>query len=279
MFNSFVYNSTNYCALALVSGAAGGDNIIFNDYSLQSADVVSQILLQDSTPDRDFGTSAVPRGDGQIINGDFWRKKNIQVSGVIHKTTNALLEAELDAMKKALAVSEGVLDIKVAGVVRRYLATLVDGHNMFNQRKNYHVTFCPFQVEFQSCEPFGKSVSYNATSFLAESVLVLNEQVNNDGTTHAKPVVILNFTAVNTVVAVSFKNNTTGEEIKITKALTVGDYLKFDSEEMQVTVNGVVQDYTGAFPLLATGSNLFTITVTATSCTYDLTVKHKTPYL
>ena len=200
MFNSFVYNSTNYGALALVSGAAGGDNIVFNDYSLQSADVVSQILLQDSTPDRDFGTSAVPRGDGQIINGDFWRKKNIQVSGVIHKTTNALLEAELDAMKKALAVSEGVLDIKVAGVVRRYLATLVDGHNMFNQRKNYHVTFCPFQVEFQSCEPFGKSVLYNASGFLSQSVLVLNEQVNNDGTTHAKPVIILNFTAANTVV-------------------------------------------------------------------------------
>ena len=279
MFNTFNYNSKVFNTQGFAVSLADVDDIIFNDYGLQNTDIVTQILIQDSTPDRDFGVSAVPRGDGQIITGDFWRRKNIQIKGVIHKSTNALLEAELDAMKKALAVAEGILDVKIAGVTRRYIATLTNGQNMFDERKGYHVTFCPFQAEFVSCEPYGKSVDYNASGFLATSSLVLNEEVTNSGTVHAKPVVILNLTAANSVTAISFKNNTTGEEIKVTMSLNAGDYLKFDSEQMEVTVNGVVQDYTGSFPSLATGANSFTITVTGTSCTYDLTVKHKTPYL
>lgn len=279
MFNTFNFNTTVFNGLAALIPEVASDTIIYNDYSLQNTDIITSILLQDSTPNRDFLTSAVPRSDGQIINGDFWRRKKIKLSGIIKKSTNALLEAEIDAMKKALAVSEGVLDITVAGTIRRYYATLTNGHDMFSQRQNYHVTFCPFQVEFESSDPFGKSVDYNAAGWLDETSLVLNEQVNNDGTVRAKPVVILNFTAANTVAAVSFKNNTTNEEIKITTTIVAGDYLKFDAEEMQVTLNGVEQDYTGAFPTLDTGANSFTITVTGTSCTYDLTVKHKTPYL
>lgn len=279
MFNTFQYNTKMFNGLGVLTPEGATDDIVFNDYSLQNADVVTQILLQDSTPDRDFGTAAVPRGDGQIITGDFWRRKTVKLKGVIHKTTNALLEAELDAMKKALAVAEAVLDIKIAGVTRRYLATMTSGNDIFGDRKGYHVTFCPFNVEFVSVEPFGKSVSYNSSGFLATSVLILNEEVTNNGTIHAKPVVILNLTAASGVTAISFKNNTTGEEIKVTMSLNAGDYLKFDSEQMQVTVNGTVEDYTGSFPVLATGANSFTITVTGTSCTYDLTVKHKTTYL
>ena len=279
MYNTFNFNAKTFNDLGFLTAEGASDNIVFNDYSLQNTDIVTQILLQDSTPERDFGTSAVPRGDGQIITGDFWRKKVVKLKGVIHKSTNSLLEAELDAMKKALAVAEANLDIVIDGVTRRYVATMTSGHDLFSERKGYHVTFCPFNVEFTTVEPYGKSIDYNASGFLATSSLAFNEEVTNSGTVHAKPVVILNITAANTVTAVSFKNNTTGEEIKVTMALNAGDYVIFDSEEMQVTVTGVVKDYTGSFPNLATGANSFTITVTGVSCTYDLTVKHKTTYL
>ena len=279
MYNTFNFNAKTFNDLGFLTAEGASDNIVFNDYSLQNTDIVTQILLQDSTPERDFGTSAGPRGDGQIITGDFWRKKVVKLKGVIHKSTNSLLEAELDAMKKALAVAEANLDIVIDGVTRRYVATMTSGHDLFSERKGYHVTFCPFNVEFTTVEPYGKSIDYNASGFLATSSLAFNEEVTNSGTVHAKPVVILNITAANTVTAVSFKNNTTGEEIKVTMALNAGDYVIFDSEEMQVTVTGVVKDYTGSFPNLATGANSFTITVTGVSCTYDLTVKHKTTYL
>lgn len=282
MFNSFNLNTTNYNALALVPDETAGSSLVFNGYDLQSSDVITSILIQDNTPSRDFDTSSIPRGDGEIIIGDYWRRKVVKVKGIIKKTTSALLDAELDAMKKALRVPEGILDIKVPhndGTVRRYQATLINGNAMFDDRQNYHVTFCPFQAEFVTAEPFGHSVLYDSSSFLDKTDLVFNEQIDNLGTVRAKPVVILNFTAVSSVVAISFKNNTTGEEIKLTNAITAGDYVKFDSEEMQVTINGTVHDFTGAFPTLETGANSITITVTASSCTYDLTIKHKTPYL
>lgn len=282
MFNSFNYNSTVYNSIPTLAEILAASSLVFNGYDLQSTDVITSILIQDNTPDRDFQSSAVPRGDGEIIVGDYWRRKTVKIKGIIKKSTSTLLDAEIDAMKKALRVAEGILDVRVphvGGDVRRYLATLINGNAMFEERQNYHVTFCPFTASFVTLEPFAHSVDYNSSGFLARTDLSFNEEVSNTGTVHAKPVVILNLTAANTVTAVSFKNNTTGEEIKVTMSLAAADYVKFDSEEMEVTVNGVIQDYTGAFPSLATGANSFTITVTGVSCTYDLTVKHKTTYL
>lgn len=279
MFNTYNYNTTVYNGLGITIPTVSSDKIIFNSYSLQSADIISQILLQDSTPDRDFDTVGVPRGHGQIITGDFWRKKRVKVSGIIKKPTNELLEIELDAMKKALGVGEAYLDITIAGVVRRYKATLVNGSNLFEQRKGYHITVCPFQAEFECSTPFGESVDYQTIGFLDNSDLAFIEQANNDGTVEAKPVIIVSFSAANSVTAVSFKNNSTGEEIKITQNFVAGDYLRFDSELLSATVNGSEVDYDGAFPSFKTGANNFTLTITGTSATYDLTVKHKTPFL
>lgn len=282
MFDSFNFNTTNYNVLALAPDAEASSSLIFNGYDLQSTDVITSILIQDNAPDRAFDTSPIPRGDGEIIVGDYWRRKVVKVKGIIKKGTAALLDAEIDAMKKALRVPEGILDIKVPhndGTVRRYQATLTNGNSMFDERQSYHVTFCPFTAEFTTVEPFGHSVLYDSASFLGTTDLVFDEQVDNLGTVRAKPVIILNVISASSVVAISFKNNTTGEEIKLTNSVVAGDYVKFDSEEMQVTINGTVYDFTGAFPTLETGANSITITVTGSACTYDLTIKHKTPYL
>lgn len=280
MFNSFNFNSNNFNGLSGASGSVESQsNIVFNGYELQNSDIITQILIQDNTPERDFDTTSVPRGNGEIINGDFWRRKNVSVKGVMKKATNELLEAEIDAMKKALAVREGILDVKIAGVIRRYIATLVNGNGMFSERKGYHITFCPFEAEFACLTPFGGSVNYDSAGFIGETSLNLNEQINNVGTVIARPVVILNFVSASSVTVISFKNNTRSEEIRLTKSISAGDYVKFDSENLEVTVNGVVQDYEGAFPFLDTGANSVTIGITGVSAVYDLTIKHKTPYL
>lgn len=279
MFNTFQFNRSVFNGSGQLVPVLPSTPIVFNNFSLQDSDIVTQFLIQDNTPERDFLTSPTPRGDGGIITGDFWRQKTISVSGVIHKDTNAELEAELDAMKKALAVTAGTLDITIAGSIRRYQATLVNGHMMFSDRKNYHITFCPFQADFLTLEPFGYSPLYESDEFNGTTDLSLDSEFNNNGTVRAKPIVMIVFTAVSAVTAVSFKNNTTGEEIKLTTGVSAGDYIKFDSEALEVTLNGVIQDYSGAFPRLDTGGNLFTLTVTGVSATYDLTIKYKIPYL
>ncbi len=279
MFNTFNFNTTPFNSLVTPTPATPVAALVFNNYGLQTSDIVTQILIQDNTPERSFETSAVPRGDGEIITGDFWRRKTVKARGVIHKTTNALLEAELDAMKKALSVAEGNLDITIAGTVRRYIATMTSGNNIFNERKGYHITFCPFEVEFLCLTPFGQSPGYVSSGYLGQTSLSLDEQVDNLGTVRSKPVVILNFTAASGITQITFTNNTRNEAIRLTANITAGDYVKFDSENLEVTINGVIQDYDGAFPLLDTGANSFTIDIAGTSATYDLTVKQKTCYL
>ncbi len=198
MFNVYNYNTRDYNDLLLAVGLSSQDNIVFNSYGLQNANIISSVQVQDNTPTRDFEAVAVPRGDGQIITADFWRAKKILVQGFLKDTTNTLLEARIDAMKKALAVGESNLDINVAGVVRRYVATLTNGDQIFSQRKAFHVTFVPFSLEFTCSTPFALTPSYVSGEYFNQTALVLNDQINDDGTVHAKPVIALGFTAANT---------------------------------------------------------------------------------
>lgn len=279
MLNTFPFNTTQFNALGFLPAAAPASALVFNNYQLQTADVVSEILIQDNMPDRDFDTVIVPRGDGEIITGDFWRRKIVKVRGVIHKTTNQDLEDEIDLMKRRLAVGSANLDVTVAGVVRRYVATLINGSSMFDDRKGFHITFCPFEAQFLCLVPFGLSPNYNSSEFLGQNVLTLNEEVTNDGSVRAKPVVIMNVISTSAVTGITFTNNTRGESIQLTATISPGDYVKFDTETLEVSINGVPQDYDGGFPLLDTGENSFTIDIDGVSITYDLTVKFKTPYL
>lgn len=279
MLNTFPFNTTQFNALGILPAAAPASALVFNNYQLQTTDVVSEILIQDNMPDRDFDTVIVPRGDGEIITGDFWRRKIVKVRGVIHKTTNQDLEDEIDLMKRRLAVASANLDVTVAGVVRRYVATLINGSSMFDDRKGFHITFCPFEAQFLCLVPFGLSPNYNSSEFLGQNVLTLNEEVTNDGSVRAKPVVIMNVISTSAVTGITFTNNTRGESIQLTATISPGDYVKFDTETLEVSINGVPQDYDGGFPLLDTGENSFTIDIDGVSITYDLTVKFKTPYL
>lgn len=282
MFNTFPFNQVVYGSLGSYVLASSQTPIVFNGYSLQNDSISSSVLI-DSMPGRDFPTFAVPRGDGEVAIGDFWRRKLITVRGMIRKTTAQALEDELDAMKKALAVGESTLDIKhptnVDGTIRRFVATLINGDQIFSQRRNYHVTVCPFEAQFVTLEPFGHSVDYSATTWADQTSLSFSDQVENLGTVRAKPVVIVNFTAATSITALSFTNNTTGERITVTRSFSASDYLSINFETMEVTVNGTAVDFTGTFPKLDTGVNSFTLALTGTSALYTLTVKHKTPYL
>lgn len=279
MYNQFVYNTEMYNAPSNLVGIEDQDPIVFNGYSLQNASLTSRRALHENMPSRALDINDNPRNDGQFIYGDFYRAKKIPIVGRLKKASNSLLEDEIDAMKKALSKQNGILDIKRDNVIRRYIATLTNGDGMFD-RDHYHVTFIPYQLEFTCLNPFGHSVNYNAETLLSQTSLVLNESMNNIGTTLARPVIILNFASATGVTAISFKNNTRdNEEIELIKNINAGDYVRFDTERFEVTVNGVPQDYLGSFPLLSTGANSITITITGSSATYNLTKKYLIPYL
>lgn len=250
----------------------------FGAFLLDSAGVVASRIVQDSMPDRDFRTFDVPRNDGGGAIGSYWRNKKILIYGVIKKDTNAELEAKIDEMKKYLATQEGNLDIMVNNVARRYVATLTNASNIFSERKHFHVSYCPFSLEFLCLNPFGQSLNYQADTF-EETSLAYSDEVNNAGTAKAKAVVSVNFSSADTVTVVNWKNTLTGDEIEVSTTFSAGDILEFNTEKKSVTLNGTAIDFDGVFPELEPGLNSFTLTITGTSATYSLTIKHKTPFL
>ena len=280
MYNSFLYNSNLFGSPAgLPLAVSSSDLIVFNGYGLQNASVITQELVQDNAPSRAYNTQKIPRNDGGFVVNDKWDSKNVSIRGVIKKDTNALLEAEMNEMKRKLSIGEANLDITTDGVIRRYVATLVNGDQMFSRRQGFHISFIPFDLVFETVDPFGKDVDYTAESLFSQTSLTLNGWINNAGTTRARPVFILQFDAASSVSAISIKNNTRNEEIILTENISTGDYVKFDTENMLVTVNGVEQDYSGVFPLLDAEGNSYTITITGSSATYSLTTKFKNTYL
>ena len=159
-------------------------------------------LNYDSMPSRDFETNKRPRADGEIINGVFYRNKIIKARGFITKTTETLLNEEIDDMKKYLKASEANLDIKVNGEIRRAVATLVNTDAIFD-REHWQLTYIPFNLQFKTVEPFMKDINYTSQSLLTHTTLTFNEDVENTGTVFSRPVIILNFSAANGVTAIN----------------------------------------------------------------------------
>lgn len=265
--------------LPIAATAADYDNLEFNSYSLQDGDHVSSVIEAFSMPSRELVTYKIPRADGEGLNGDYFRGRRIKVSGIIEKTTNALLETELDTFKNKMAASEGNLDLKVNGEVRRIKATVENPEAMFAKREGYHISFTPFEMSFLALEPMWHSLDYQTETYEDVALLSYPDEVEVTGSYKAQPVIIIILQSVTSVTAIAFDNDTNGDSIEITETFAAGDVLVIDSEEKSVTLNGTEVDYDGVFPELSVGTNEFDITVTGTAVEYTATVKYRKTYL
>jgi len=275
--NSAMLNSGTPTPSAVT--AADFDNLEFASYSLQDSDVISSVVEAFSTPSRELVTFKTPRADGGGWNGDYFRERRIKVSGIIEKTTASLLEAELDTFKRKMTTSQGNLDIKVDGEVRRIIATLEDPQVMFARREGYHITFAPFDMTFLAVEPMWHALDYETLT--AEDIALLSypSEVEVTGSYKAQPVIVIIVQAATSITALAFENTTNDDAITVSDSFAAGDVLTIDCEEKSVTINGVEVDYDGVFPELEVGVNEFTITATGTSIQYTATVKYRTTYL
>lgn len=258
------------------NGTAQYNSFIFG--SDLTADAILNRIQYDNMPSRDFLTSPTPRDDGEIINGNFFRNKQITLEATLIGTTPTDLNTKIDNMKKALSVKNGNLDIKVNGVIRRYVANAIETDRIID-RDSFNITFQRFNITFKSVEPYAKDMNYTSYSLVDQTALTLTDDVNNEGTTVTKPIFIFNFSAATALTALNVKSTVTNEEIEVTTAITANDIIRFDSESFEVTKNGTAIDYDGTFIKLETGVNNIEYTITGTSGTYTVTQKFKNQYL
>ena len=262
---------------ASTGGGGGGtpDAILFNSYGLQNANIITSEVIY-SAASRQLQEAAYARADGEYMETAYWRKTIITLNGFVKSTTQTGLEQLMDLMRQNLATAAGTLSLTVAGQTRVWTA-YADISKLFDGRKQYHKTFCPFSVSFICITPFGQSSSrVNSTGSATTSPTVFT--VSPSGTAPTKQIITLNFNTAGTASAVTLTNSTTGEAITITASFNNGDTLVIDGEGKTVKLNGTAVDYTGIFPTLAAGTNSVQLTVTGSGFTIAFTSTYLNQY-
>jgi len=267
-YNDELYNGNN----GLVIEAVSGDRISFNGFSLINGTTVVASDFYVENLERDLIFSPIPRGNGQIFNSSFWRKKEIRITGWLTTDTEQELEDLIFEFKKELSAPEGRLEfIRADGTRVRYIATLTNDDPVA-RGKHYEVTTTQFNLRLECSTPFGQAVLPTSIGLIV-SDLVSSGSFFNEGNAEAKTDVILIVNAADTVTKVSFANTTTGEQIEMETPITAGDVIKFDSTNSQVLLNNVAQDFSGTFLDAKVGNNNYTLTATGASVELEMTIK------
>lgn len=288
MLNRFQFNeSINQLAQAQfnasvlpVSNFSLTDDIVFNNFGLQNSTyVVSDIQI--SMPDRELNIAKIPALDGEIFNSEYFRRKDITLTGRLFKSSQSALETEIDLFKKAMSKAEGNLDIALVtgGTKRRYKATLQNPNSVFAGRRHSDISSVPFTLHFLAHKGLAEDIDFT-NSPIAMTSKTISTVLYNTGTFEAQLWLYLIFTTVTAISAVKIENKTTGETIEITTSIASGNVLQIDGIERTVDLDGTTKDFDGFFPSLAVGENLIDITLTGTSATaVSVTAKYKNRYL
>jgi phage-related protein len=239
--------------------------IYFDNTSLMTPPYSIRTIDHDSLSPRELTTFNLARQRGGVLVDADYKPKTIKVAGTITGADMANLEDNIDAFKSLLGRQGKNLDIEYGGSIRRYEATAV---KIEIPRESYHLTFAPFTVEFYVPSGVGKDASSTSQALSGISASPYVNTLSIGGTANTVPKITITFTAVNAISKVEFLCN--GDKITIARSFAVNDILVIDCENMQVTVNGAVIDYTGIFPMFGVGANIYEIDVTATSFAYNL---------
>lgn len=169
---------------------------------MQNSKIIVSKFNVDDTPDVDYSDVPTARADGVTFLSKYWRKRKITVSGYIKDDTKALLDAAMDTAKRNLRKSDAIFRYKIGDdSFRQVLATMT---SIKFSREHYHVTHCPFSIEFETSEPF----IYNSVldTSLLETVTTspIVTEIYNDGSEVSQPQIYLIFNSSVAVTSVSF---------------------------------------------------------------------------
>ena len=239
--------------------------IYFDNTSLMANPYSVRTIDHDSSSPRQLNTFNLARQRGSVLVNTDYQSKTIKITGVIFGANLANLERNIDDFKELLSRQGKNLDIDYAGDVRRYIATAV---KIDVPRDSYHITFAPYTVEFLI--PSGVGRSTNADSVSVAGILIDSyvDTLSIGGTANPKPKLSLSFVSANTVSKIEFLAN--GDKITISENISADDIVVIDCENLQVTINGLVVDYTGIFPAFGVGANVYEIEVTSVSHEYNI---------
>ena len=252
------------------------DAIQFNSFGLQNANIITQ-YVRVSPPQLNISERGFPRADGEYAEYAFNQRTIITISGVVTAATQALMEAQMDLLKQALATRGGQFVYTFAGAYRYYDACYaLDIEKLFDKRDHFHTTWCPFDIQLVCTAPYGRPASRDVNGtlhFTANGGF----NITNAGTAPTAPIITLTLTnASGDITNIVITNTTTGEVLTIPYAngLGTGIVITINGETKSISFPGQSLDYVGVIPSLQAGVNAFTIAVTS-GHEYDVQVNEQ----
>lgn len=290
LFNGGTINGVQLNALnnleAEIASIDGG--VVFNNFVLNDSDagIYASVVHDEMLPSREVNTANNPSTDGETLISEYFRRKNIKVSGHIIKSDAEELQAFIRTLKGKLIGVNKNLRIKKGGMLREYIA-LVDNHLIGETIFPDHV---PFEVNFVALSGFGRDTSFTTKDLVTVTSAVYTDGLENTGNVQTFLTAILTFSAATGVTEIEIQNVTNGQTLTITENISAGDIIKVNGEievnndgsysglNVVNLVSGTEPTISGVIPILDVGENLIKITVTSTSHSYDVSLKTKMKY-
>lgn len=240
--------------------AAVLEDISFEWYWLQNAQIKSDFQDPFASGSVSYNTTDIPQDDWKIYQSRFWREKTIKLTWTIVCASQTELEAKIDEIKSNISTPQGLFKYKRADWTYREIHATLVNENI--KRESYHITWIPFELEFKANDPFWRDSAPDSRIYSGVNSSPFLESITNTGNESSKPTIYFAFSAATSVtsVAVTIQWRT----ITWTGTIAAGDMLIIDSLNKQVTLNWTLQDFSWTFPELAVHANAVTFTINGT---------------
>ena len=278
-FNDFYFNEIPLDTWVLSTAPAG--KVVFNGYSLDDSSngLTLKNLRYEDMPTRDLQTYSNPFTDGRTITNTYFRDQKVYVTCRLEKNTIANLESELTALKQKL---QGVNKSLIVREVNRdilYKATLTNTSEI-SRRTKYNRNICDLTFEFTAFD-FGSDENFRSERFESITSSSYEFVYTNSGAYQSDLVFVVIVNSETDMTDFTITNDTTGKAITITRAFVAADYVTVDGQKGTLAVTlapSTELDFTGVFPRIDVGYNVFTLATTSTAHNIDLIIKTKFNY-
>lgn len=244
--------------------------VFFNDINLESITGLTVLSTNPYMPPRrKLSLYNLARTDKSKNNAAFYVEKQIIIRVGISRPNRGEAEKSIDSLMKILQGLEKTLVLPQSGTSRKYYASLSDA--VVNESGGAYVEI---SLVFSCTDRFG----YELGTTLIKDAPGRTGSIYYDGHTYGGsapwqvPFIQIDLRAVTggSSTSIVVGNNTSGQEITVTRTWAAGDLLQVDSQNQTVKVNGVEVAFSGAFPEFATGEGYLYYRDTFTTRTFNM---------
>lgn len=238
-----------------------GIDIAYNSVDIQTDNIFVEKVSHNSIPDKDISIHKLARRNKSIITDVRQQTRTITIRGQIIGSSLSDRDQRVDDFARDMSPSAEYANLDIAYIsgTRRYVATV----QSLSIEHTDALFSAKFTIQFVCAQPFGVATSSNTlvngatitASPSNQSLTILgnsNEQFLNISYT-------LNSFTGTANETITLKNNTTSQQITITRTWVAGEVLTIDVDNQTVKVDGVEVDYGGVFPIFKPGSHTLVV--------------------